>query len=49
MSVRNHEMMSGAKAAFAGPVVAAFARARVMVIKAQPAILAWPGREQREG
>lgn len=45
MLMRNHEMMSGAKAARAGFAVVAFARARMLAVKAIPA---WPGREQRE-
>jgi hypothetical protein len=48
MLMSNHAMMSGAKAAFARSGVVAFARARVMVIKAPLAVPAWPGGEQRE-
>jgi hypothetical protein len=48
MLMRNHEMMTDAKAAFARFAVVASTRARVMVFKAPIAMLAWPGREQRE-
>jgi hypothetical protein len=47
MSMRNHLIISDAKAAFARVAVVA-PRARVIAIKALFAVRAWPGREQRE-